>query len=56
MSFVTNELAKKAKIIILPTREKRGLGSRPVHVGKKGRSAARGSHPGLSINPAQSSI
>ena len=33
MLFLTNELAKKAEITILPAREKRDLGSRPMHVG-----------------------
>ena len=32
MSFLTNELAKKAEITFLPDREKRGLGSRSVDV------------------------
>ena len=33
MLFLTSELGEKEEITILPAREKRGLGSRPVHLG-----------------------
>ena len=33
MLFMTSELGKTDEITILPAREKRGLGSRPVHLG-----------------------
>ena len=33
MLFLTNKLGEKDEITILPAREKRRLGSRPVHLG-----------------------